>query len=381
MAKSGPSSSVVGRDSSRSSGTRARLIEAAVETLKAEGFAGSSARAIAERAGVNQGLIFYHFDSVANLLLAALDSVSARRMEHYGAAIDGIGSPTELIDVATAIFREDLDAGYVAVLVEMIAGASSTPGLGPAVSARLGPWFAFAERAVDDHVGAGIGVGRAAGRRRLRDRCPVSRPRDADPSRRRSCQSARSLRPRQEAGRPAGDVRPAGGNEATMTDTISSEVPPARRPTDSGLDVVTGAFSYSGASLARALLASGRQVRTLTGHGGRAPATTAIDVRPLDFDDHLGLVASLAGATTLYNTYWVRFGRRTRRSRAGRRQLEGALPGRQAGRGRADRAREHHAPQQQLALAVFPGQGAGGARPRRERRLVRHRSPSHPLRR
>jgi NADH dehydrogenase len=30
-------------------------------------------------------------------------------------------------------------------------------------------------------------------------------------------------------------------------------------------------------------------------------------VRPLDFDDPPGLVASLAGATTLYNTYWVRF--------------------------------------------------------------------------
>ena len=131
MAKSGMSSSVAGRDSSRSAGTRARLIEAAIETLQAEGFAGSSARAIAARAGVNQGVIFYHFDSVANLLLAALDSVSARRMEHYGAAIDGVGSPTELVDVATAIFREDLDAGYVAVLVEMIAGASSTPGRRP----------------------------------------------------------------------------------------------------------------------------------------------------------------------------------------------------------------------------------------------------------
>ena len=88
MAKSGTSSSVVGRDSSRSAGTRTRLIDAAIETLKAEGFAGSSARAIAERAGLNQGLIFYHFGSVANLLLAALDSVSARRMEQYGAAID-----------------------------------------------------------------------------------------------------------------------------------------------------------------------------------------------------------------------------------------------------------------------------------------------------
>jgi uncharacterized protein YbjT (DUF2867 family) len=80
---------------------------------------------------------------------------------------------------------------------------------------------------------------------------------------------------------------------------------------DTGLDVVTGAFSYSGRALARALLHKGRQVRTITGHPGRAPAGTAIDVHPLDFDDPLGLVASLAGATTLYNTYWVRFSRRT----------------------------------------------------------------------
>jgi uncharacterized protein YbjT (DUF2867 family) len=83
------------------------------------------------------------------------------------------------------------------------------------------------------------------------------------------------------------------------------------RADDTGLSVVTGAFSYSGSSLARALLQSGRQVRTLTGHAGRAPAGTSVDVRPLDFEDQLGLVASLSGATTLYNTYWVRFARHT----------------------------------------------------------------------
>lgn len=85
----------------------------------------------------------------------------------------------------------------------------------------------------------------------------------------------------------------------------------AGRPTDTGLDVVTGAFSYSGASLSRALRDAGREVRTITGHPGRAPDGTSIDVRPLDFDDPLGLVTSLSGATTLYNTYWVRFARRT----------------------------------------------------------------------
>ncbi len=73
------------------------------------------------------------------------------------------------------------------------------------------------------------------------------------------------------------------------------------------LDVVTGAFSYSGAAIAGDLLRRGHQVRTLTGHPGRAPAGTPVEVRPLDFADEQGLAASLAGAHTLYNTYWVRF--------------------------------------------------------------------------
>ncbi len=83
----------------------------------------------------------------------------------------------------------------------------------------------------------------------------------------------------------------------------------ARRPAgdDTGLDVVTGAFSYSGRAIARHLGASGRTVRTLTGHPERAGARSDLEIRPLDFDDPAGLSRSLEGATTLYNTYWVRF--------------------------------------------------------------------------
>ena len=76
-----------------------------------------------------------------------------------------------------------------------------------------------------------------------------------------------------------------------------------------GFDVVTGAFSYSGAAISRELLASGRRVRTLTGHLGRAPRDTPIEVRHLNFGDPTGLAESLHGAQTLYNTYWVRFPR------------------------------------------------------------------------
>ncbi|HWE68862.1 MAG TPA: hypothetical protein VG205_00795, partial [Acidimicrobiales bacterium] len=75
----------------------------------------------------------------------------------------------------------------------------------------------------------------------------------------------------------------------------------------SDFDVVTGAFSYSGQAIARELIGSGRRVRTMTGHPGRAPGNSPVDVRPLDFDDPIGLVKTLEGATTLYNTYWVRF--------------------------------------------------------------------------
>jgi NADH dehydrogenase len=74
-------------------------------------------------------------------------------------------------------------------------------------------------------------------------------------------------------------------------------------------DVVTGAFGYSGAAIARDLLAAGRGVRTLTGHPGRAPADSPIEARPMDFTDPAALERDLSGAHTLYCTYWIRFAR------------------------------------------------------------------------
>jgi len=147
MVKAGVAAAAAVR-TTRGEATRQQLIDAAIETLKDHGYAGASARVIADRAGVNQGLIFYHFDSVTGLLLAALDSVSDMRQARYSSAVDGVDSPAELVGVASSIFREDLDAGHVAVLVAMIAGAATTPGLGEEVAKRIAPWTGFARDAV-----------------------------------------------------------------------------------------------------------------------------------------------------------------------------------------------------------------------------------------
>jgi AcrR family transcriptional regulator len=133
--------------------TRDALVAAAVDALREVGFSGASAREIARRAGCNQGLVFYHFGSVTNLLLEALDAVSATRRDRYQAAVDEAAGLDGLVGAAASIFEEDLDAGYITVLVEMIAGASSTPGLGPEVAARIAPWREFAADAVRGSLG------------------------------------------------------------------------------------------------------------------------------------------------------------------------------------------------------------------------------------
>ena len=73
---------------------------------------------------------------------------------------------------------------------------------------------------------------------------------------------------------------------------------------------VTGAFGFTGAHIARRLLAAGKRVKTLTrrpDHGG--PLASEIDVAPLDFEDPGALTRELEGIQVLYNTYWIRFPR------------------------------------------------------------------------
>ena len=76
------------------------------------------------------------------------------------------------------------------------------------------------------------------------------------------------------------------------------------------LSIVTGAYGYSGKYITRRLLAAGKTVVTLTGHPDRPNVFgDAVRAIPFHFDNPAAVAESLRGATTVYNTYWVRFDR------------------------------------------------------------------------
>ena len=78
--------------------------------------------------------------------------------------------------------------------------------------------------------------------------------------------------------------------------------------TGTAIDLVTGAFSYSGSQIAQRLLDGGRHVRTLTFHPDRDhPLQQHVEAGVYRFDDPAALSRSLRGVSTLYNTFWVRF--------------------------------------------------------------------------
>lgn len=128
--------------------TKRRILDATLDTLKRDGFAATSARAIARAGGFNQALIFYHYGSLADLLLAALDDTSWGRLARYREELAGVRDLTTAVRTAAALYAEDVRSGHIKVLAELIAGASSLPGLGPEIVVIMQPWITFTEESI-----------------------------------------------------------------------------------------------------------------------------------------------------------------------------------------------------------------------------------------
>ena len=65
----------------RGNTTRERLLAAAASLVAEVGWGGVTTRLVAERAGVNAGVVHYHFSSVTDLLVAACASVAEEMLD------------------------------------------------------------------------------------------------------------------------------------------------------------------------------------------------------------------------------------------------------------------------------------------------------------
>ncbi|HEY3141291.1 MAG TPA: TetR family transcriptional regulator [Acidimicrobiales bacterium] len=147
MAKAGRRSTTKGRFDAAS--TRQKLVEAAFQILSQDGFTHASARTIATRAGSNPALVFYYFDSVNDLLVAALAHSSRTQRDRYQRALADVTSLLELVTAVESELREDFDTGHVKVLAELVAASAHDEELRDAVLAEVDPWLRFTEDAVD----------------------------------------------------------------------------------------------------------------------------------------------------------------------------------------------------------------------------------------
>lgn len=81
--------------------TRERLIAATIEVIVELGWGGVSTRLVAERAGVNPGVVHYHFGSIDDLRRRAVVDALSRLFEQIIAAAGEL-TPTQIIDATVA---------------------------------------------------------------------------------------------------------------------------------------------------------------------------------------------------------------------------------------------------------------------------------------
>ncbi len=63
--------------------TRSRLLDATVESLIADGYAGTTIRHVTERAGVSQGAQSHHFPHRVDLVASAFEHLAEQRIDRY----------------------------------------------------------------------------------------------------------------------------------------------------------------------------------------------------------------------------------------------------------------------------------------------------------
>ncbi|MGC1175913.1 TetR/AcrR family transcriptional regulator [Polaromonas sp.] len=134
------------------SSTRTLILEATRRRLVEQGYANLNVRDIAADAGVNHALIGYHFRGKQQLVLAVLDEANTRLLDRQAGMYAAPTTASQKWQQARAFYEEDLNSGFVKLLMELMAASFHDEVLRAEFTPRLLAWQKLIEVAVDEFI-------------------------------------------------------------------------------------------------------------------------------------------------------------------------------------------------------------------------------------
>jgi AcrR family transcriptional regulator len=116
----------------RSAGTRARLLDATIESLVAAGYAQTTTTAVCERAGLSRGAQVHHFPKKHDLVVSAVAHLAARRaaeLRNRAAALPPAADPDARVRALLALVEEAFSGPLFLAALELWVAARTDPDL------------------------------------------------------------------------------------------------------------------------------------------------------------------------------------------------------------------------------------------------------------
>jgi AcrR family transcriptional regulator len=110
--------------------TRARLLDATIECLIDDGYAGTTIRHVTERAGVSQGAQSHHFPHRVDLVASAFEHLAEQRIDRYADRVRGLSGDRRVrLRALLDLLWEDFSSPLFTVAAKLWVASADDPEL------------------------------------------------------------------------------------------------------------------------------------------------------------------------------------------------------------------------------------------------------------
>ena len=118
----------------KSSRTRRRILDAAIDCLSEVGYAGTNTGAVAARAGLTRPAMTYHFASRAILIEATVYHIMRIRLELFLRDVKNLENPEDLVEVAWGHLQTNVFRAFTELMIVAHSDDDLSQVFGPALA-------------------------------------------------------------------------------------------------------------------------------------------------------------------------------------------------------------------------------------------------------